>query len=224
MKKGASATFGPQTALGRFLGKDGPGRTRLHFAPTQVICSQGKAPSFVFYIEDGHIELSAVSPNGKRAVIGVRTAGSLFGLRAIGDSNESSVTAIALTDCTIWRISPVCLNQQVQIDSAFAAALIAIVVRQLVQDQQNLIEQLTSPAERRLVRVLLQLVVADRGSKQPGEPLRLNHNILADMIGTTRPRVSSFMSKLRRAGLIDYDRRGIVRVDPALESALPEER
>jgi len=186
------------------------GQTRLRVAAEQIVCTQGDPLDALFYVESGQLKISVVSPSGKEAVIGVRNEGDFFGVRSLISSGQRLAAATALTDCTIIRISKSGVTSLLRAGPDFAEMFIGYLLRQLLRDQENLIDQLTNSAERRLARVLLQLADVSRTGKP--NTIQINQTVLANMIGTTRPRVSAFMNKFRRQGFIEYDRHGSISV------------
>jgi CRP/FNR family transcriptional regulator, cyclic AMP receptor protein len=186
------------------------GQTRLRFTAEQVVCTQGDPPDALFYIESGQLKVSVVSPSGKEAVIGVRGEGDFFGVRSLVSGDQRLATATALTDCTIVRIAKSAVTGLLRAGPDFAEMFIGYLLRQHLRDQENLIDQLTNSAERRLARVLLHLADVNRTGKP--HTIQINQTVLANMIGTTRPRVSAFMNKFRRRGFIEYDRHGSISV------------
>jgi CRP/FNR family cyclic AMP-dependent transcriptional regulator len=190
------------------------GQTRLHFAAKQIVFRQGASPHALFYIEHGVIKISALSPCGREAVTGLRGAGDFIGVRSLLRGSRFVGTAAALTDCAVISIGKSATTRMLREEAEFAEMFINYLIRQHIRDQASLIDQLTNSAERRLARVLLQL------SSPGGRPVRIDQETLANMIGTTRPRVSSFMNKFRKCGFIEYDRGCFISVRSGLRRLL----
>ncbi len=203
-------TFDPRKVLtGR-----GAGQSRLRLAPEQIIYAQGDLAEALFYVESGQVKITVVSPNGKEAVIALRGEGKFFSeVCLIGQRQRCIATATALTDSSIVRVTKAAMMRLLRQEPDFAEAFITYLVRQRASEVESLIDQLTNSAEKRLVRVLLQLAV---GGDDP-QPIstRINQAVLANMIGTTRSRVNFFMNKFKRQGLIEYNRDGYVSVRKA---------
>ena len=150
------------------------------------------------------------------AIIGVRGRGDFFGLQSLlgGGRRRGLDAATALTDCTIIQVKASTAIRLLREHPDFAANFIIYLIRLHLRSEERLIDQLTYSAEQRLARVLLQLADAD-GFIEP-DLVYVNQTLLANTVGTTRSRVSAFMNKFKRRGLIDYDRRGVLGVRRAL--------
>lgn len=158
----------------------------------------------MFYVESGRVITSAVVPSGKEAVTALRGDGDFFGTRSLV-AQQRTATATTLTDCALVRLTKATLIRVLREQPDFAELFTIYLMRQSLQDQENLIDHLTNSAEKRLARVLLQL--AECGGHSP---TLISQDVLAKMIGTTRSRVSFFMNKFRRQGYIEYNRYGYV--------------
>jgi CRP/FNR family transcriptional regulator, cyclic AMP receptor protein len=203
--------------LRKVLTGRGPGQSRLKLAPEHVIYAQGDAADALFYVESGWVKMSAVVPSGKEPVIAIRRGDEFFGVRSMVAARRQA-TATALTDCSLVRVTRSALNRLLREQPDFAVTFAAYLVRRSIFDQESLIDHLTSSAEKRLARTLLQLASEVGVDDAPFIPARrVNQALLANMIGTTRSRVSVFLSKFKRQGLITYDRHGHMSVrKPAL--------
>ena len=203
--------------LRKVLTGRGPGQSRLKLPPEHVIYAQGDAADALFYVESGWVKMSAVVPSGKEPVIALRRGDEFFGVRSMVAARRQA-TATALTDCSLVRVTRSALNRLLREQPDFAVTFAAYLVRRSIFDQESLIDHLTSSAEKRLARTLLQLVSQVGVDDAPFIPARrVNQALLANMIGTTRSRVSVFLSKFKRQGLITYDRHGHMSVrKPAL--------
>ena len=202
----------------RLLSGGGAGQMRLQFAVGQTIFKQGDLTDEVFYIEHGQVKLSVVSAGGKEAVVAVHGTGDFFGTRSLLSGDQRIATATALADCTLIRIRKSAMRGLLRENLDLAEMFLCYLLRQHIRDQENIIDQLTNSAERRLARVLLQLAAASHGGRP--NTIKLNQTELANMIGTTRSRVSSFMNKFRHRGFIDYDRQGVISVRDGLRKVL----
>ena len=196
----------------------GPGQLRLEVTAGNVVFTQIDPADAAFYLEQGYVKISVLVPSGKEAVIGIRRPGEFFGTRCLVGKRMGS--AMALTDCHIIRISGSALVEMLREIPDLAVMFATYLVRQSVQDQANLVDQLTSSAERRLARALLRLADFDGGGEVAPIPARINQSVLAEMVGTTRSRVNFFMNKFKRQGLIEYNRVGDINVRSSLSRAL----
>jgi CRP/FNR family transcriptional regulator, cyclic AMP receptor protein len=198
----------------------GAGQSRVRLAPAQIVYAQGGSADAAFYVESGWVKVTSVSANGKEAVVAIRSAGEFFGTRCLVGRRLG--TTVALTACSLIRISTAALTRLLRDEPDFAVMFARYLVRQSIKDQENLVDQLTNPADKRLARILLRLVGDAEGDDPRPISAPINQAILANMIGTTRPRVSHFMNRFKRQGLIEYSRDSNVRVHSGLRRFLLE--
>jgi CRP/FNR family transcriptional regulator, cyclic AMP receptor protein len=203
----------------RFLTGRGQGQTRLRPGPGEVVCAQGVPDDALFYIEQGWVKLSVVSPGGKDAVLAVRGADNFFGTRSLIGGHRRGAAATTLTDCSLVRITRPAAIRLVRTEPDFAEMLATYLALQTQRDEDSLTDHLIHRSERRLARTLLRL--ADGADEdQAVISIRVSQADLASMVGTTRSRVSHFMNKFRRQGFISYSRQGHVTVHKALLQTL----
>jgi len=190
----------------------------MTMAPGEIIFAQGDGADGIYYIAQGSIRLSAVSDGGKEVMLAILGEGSLFGHESLLDQAQRSLTASALTHCHIVRLDGAVVLSMLESDPAFAEFLTSDLVRWNAKAEEELSNVLANSSEKRLARLLLQL--ANIGSESTSEVTipYITHERLAEMIGTTRSRISCFMSKFRRAGHIDYN--GNILVRPSLSEIL----
>jgi CRP/FNR family transcriptional regulator, cyclic AMP receptor protein len=205
-------------AVEKILTGHDAGQSRLQFGPAQIIYSQGSTSNAMFYIEKGWVKIATVSPNGKEAVIAIRREGEFFGTRCL--VAKRMATATALTTCSLVRVTTSALIRLLREEPDFAVMFATYLVGQSINDQENLVDHLTNPAEKRLARALLQLAGHVGGAEPRPISTPINQGILANMVGTTRSRVNFFMNNFKRQGFIDYDRYGRVHVRDALRQAM----
>ncbi|MEN6606365.1 MAG: Crp/Fnr family transcriptional regulator [Bryobacteraceae bacterium] len=190
-----------------FLATVGAGRTIAKFRKSKIVFSQGDPANAVFYIQKGKIKLSVLSKNGKEAVVGILGAGDFFGEGCLTSQLVRMATATALTDCLIARLEKAAIVNVLRDEAEFSSLFISHLLARNVRIEEDLVDQLFNSSEKRLARVLLLL--ANFGKE--GVPQEVIPNIsqatLAEMVGTTRSRVSSFMNKFRRLGFIKYNDR-----------------
>jgi len=189
----------------------GAGQSRLQLAPEHVIYAQGDAADSLFFVESGWVKMSAVVPSGKEPVIALRHEDEFFGARCMVAARRQATTT-ALTNCSLVRVTKSAFSQLLREQPDFAVTFVASLVRRSICDQESLVDHLTNSAEKRLARTLLQLATEAGGDKAHLIPEGLNQALLASMIGTTRSRVSVFLNKFKRQGLIAYARNGQVSV------------
>ncbi|HEY6084830.1 MAG TPA: Crp/Fnr family transcriptional regulator [Nitrospira sp.] len=194
-------SFNPQT----FLTKVGQGKTSLTSTKKQTIFSQGDAAEAVFFIQAGKVKLTVVSQQGKEAVIAILERGAFFGESCLAGQTIRTATATAVEDSNIIRIDKDAMIRVLHNEPAFAELFMSYLLAHTIRIQEDLVDQLFNSSEKRLARVLLLL--AHFGKEGKPEPViaKLSQETLAEMIGTTRSRVSFFMNKFRKLGFIDYN-------------------
>lgn len=211
MATSRSADFSPAT----FLANAGLGRRIVHLKPKEAFFSQGSASDCVFYLQTGRAKLTVVSQAGKEATITLLKVGDFIGEEAIaGVVGLRMATATAITACSALKIERDEMIRILHEEHAFSDLFLKYLLERSIKTQADLIDQLFNSSEKRLARVLL--LMAEFG--KPGEPEPLippiTQEMLADMIGTTRSRVSFFMNRFRKLGFIDYN--GRIRVHKSL--------
>jgi len=202
-----------------FLVAAGIGRSSSNYTAKQIIFSQGRPADSVFYLQTGRAKLTVLSKSGKEATVTLLAAGDFFGEESMaGAGTLRTVTALAITTCTVVKIATAKILRVLQADHKFSTFFLKYIVIRGMRTQADLIDQLFNSSERRLARALL--LMAEYG--EPGAPETLippvTQETLADMIGTTRPRVSFFMNRFRKLGYIHYN--GGIRVHKSLLNAV----
>lgn len=178
----------------------------------EVIFGQGSPSDTLFYLAEGSLKLAIASKQGKEAVIAILPEGSFFGEGCLAGQTVHVATAIALADCSVLAFKKKQVLATIRKDPDFAEFFIAYLVQRNARIEEDLVDQLFNSSEKRLARVLLLL--AQFGKDEVADVIPVTHETLARMIGTTRPRVSFFMKKFRRLGLIDYEKG--LRIHPSL--------
>jgi CRP/FNR family cyclic AMP-dependent transcriptional regulator len=201
--------------LTTFLEEAGVGRRVVHLQPKQVFFSQGSSADAIFYLRTGRAKLTVISRDGKEATVALLSAGEFIGeesLASVGGLHMATASAIDL--CTALRIQREEMVRLMHEEPAFSEMYLKFLLARSMRTQADLVDQLFNSSERRLARILLLL--AEFG--KPGEPEHLippiTQETLADMVGTTRSRVSFFMNRFRKLGLIEYN--GRIRVHKSL--------
>jgi CRP-like cAMP-binding protein len=198
--------------LPAFLAKSGLARRIVDVQKHQGIYSQGDAANAVFYIQKGKVKLSAFSKGGKEATIGLLHAGQFIGEECLNSIQlRRSASATAFTPCTLIRIEKDEMERALHKEKAFADIFIAFLLARNTRIQEDLIDQLFNSSERRLARTLLLLARYDRNGPPETVIPKISQETLAEMVGTTRPRISFFMNRFREQGYIDYGH-GVLRV------------
>jgi CRP/FNR family transcriptional regulator, cyclic AMP receptor protein len=185
------------------LKKIGERQSSRAYRNNQEIFFQGEAANSLFYVESGNVKLTVESKRGKKAVIGILQEGAFFGECCLGSQAVRLSTAIHPS--IIVRVTTGALTQLMEEDAAFAATFVSHLLFRLRRTEEDLVDQLFSSSEKRLARILCLLTDFDKSSKLIPATLKLSQNTLAEMVGTTRARVSFFMNRFRKLGMIDYN-------------------
>jgi len=201
-----------------FLATAAPGRILSKHPNKQIVFAQGDDANAVFYIKKGKIKVTVVSAQGKEAVVAILGVGEFVGEGCLIGQPKRLATAMAMTECQTMRVEKSEIVRVLEDEPAFAAMFIAHVLARKARAEEDLVDQLFNSTEKRLARVLL--LMANFGSKGRAEPIttKVSQETLAEMIGTTRSRVSHFMNKFRDLGFIDYN--GHLEVHSSLMSVL----
>lgn len=205
-----------------FLSKVNGGRTIAFYQKNKVIYRQGDPADSVFYIQTGKVKVTVVSAQGKEAVVAVQGPGEFFGEGCMAGQVRRLASVAALTECRVTRITKAEIIQVIHAEPAFAELFIAHLLARNSRVEEDLVDQLFNSSEKRLARTLLLL--ANFGKEGEPEPVlaKISQATLAEIIGTTRSRVSFFMNKFRRLGLIDYN--GRIEVHPSLLNVVLREK
>ena len=195
------ATFNPQT----FLNHVGNGKNMLRVPRKQVLFSQGDTTDAVFYVQAGKVKLTVVSPQGKEAVIAILEPGSFFGEGCLAGQRVQLATATIVAEARIVRIDKQSMLQLLQDDHTFSTLFLAYMLARNLRIQEDLVDQLFNSSEKRLARILLLMAHFGREGKPEVVIPKISQETLAEMIGTTRSRVSFFMTRFKKMGLIHYD-------------------
>jgi CRP/FNR family transcriptional regulator, cyclic AMP receptor protein len=201
-----------------FLAKVGAGKTILKFEKGQHVFKQGDVADAVFYIQNGRVKLTVVSEQGKEAVVGILEPGQFFGEGCLNGHPLRIASTTAMEECVITLITKEAMIATLHNEPKFSELFIAYLLTRNSRVEEDLIDQLFNSSERRLARLLLLL--AHFGTESTPQPILVNisQETLAEMIGTTRSRVSFFMNKFRRLGLISYN--GRIEVHNSLLNAV----
>jgi CRP/FNR family cyclic AMP-dependent transcriptional regulator len=188
-----------------FLETAANGRVISAHAKKDVIFAQGDAANSVFYIKKGKVKITVVSKQGKEAVVAILGADEFVGEGCLIGQMKRLATASAMTECVTMRVEKTEIQQVLQDEPAFSKMFVSHILARNARVEEDLVDQLFNSTEKRLARLLLLL--ANFGKEGRPEPLiaKISQETLAEMIGTTRSRVSHFMNKFREAGFINYN-------------------
>jgi CRP-like cAMP-binding protein len=188
-----------------FLATIGVGRTIVPVPKKQIIYAQGAACDAVFYIQKGKVKLTVVSEHGKEATIGILNPGDFFGEGGLAGQPLRMGTATALTDCELMRIDKKAMMLALHREHTLSDMFVAYLLGRNIRYEADLVDQLFNSSEKRLARVLLLL--AHFGKEGVPETVfpKISQETLAEMVGTTRSRVSFFMNRFRKLGFIHYN-------------------
>jgi CRP/FNR family cyclic AMP-dependent transcriptional regulator len=189
----------------RFLATIGKGRTIVSVRKKQTIYAQGAVCDAVFYIQKGKIRLTVVSEGGKEATIGMLTAGEFFGEGGLAGQPLRMGSATAMTDCELMRIDKKAMMLALHQEHTLSDVFVAYLLRRNVRYEEDLVDQLFNSSEKRLARVLLLLARFGKEGVPETVIPKISQETLAEMVGTTRSRVSFFMNRFRKLGFIHYN-------------------
>lgn len=195
----------PQFNAKALLAKVGVGRSIAKYDTNQTVFQQGDAADAVFYIQSGKLKLTVVSEQGKEAVIALLSGRDFFGEGCLTAQTRRMSTATTLSPATIVRVEKTAMLALIKEEPALSEFFISHLLDRAIRVEADLVDQLFNSSEKRLARVLLLL--ANFGKESKPEPMiaKISQETLAQMIGTTRARVSFFMNKFRRLGFIEYN-------------------
>src|SRR6266536_446018 len=201
MKRERKPIFDPKA----FLAKADGGRTISKYQKDQTVFSQGDAADAVFYIQQGKVKITVISEQGKEAVVAILGTGDFFGEGCLTAQSLRMATVTAMMECEITRLEKAAIIRVIHEEPTFAEMFMSHLLTRTIRVEADLVDQLFNSSEKRLARALLLL--ANFGKEGKPEPViaKISQETLAEMIGTTRSRVSSFMNKFRQLGFIEYN-------------------
>src|SRR5664279_261851 len=204
-----------------FLQRIGERKAIRQYNNRELIFTQGEVADSMFYVEAGDVKLTVQSKRGKKAVIAIFRQGDFFGEGCLGTPSLRMSSATAVHLAIITRVEKATIVRIIHDDPQFARLFIAHLISRVVRIEEDFVDQLFNSSEKRLARTLLLLSRFGTHSKPPSAILKVSQGTLAEMIGTTRSRVSFFMNRFRKLGLIDYN--GSVQVHRELLTFLLHE-
>ena len=195
----------PTLAPAALLAMPGKGRSTIKYHKNQVIFSQGDPADAVFYVRGGKLMVTVCSSRGKVAVASILGPDKFFGEACLAGQTRRLVTVLAMTEAVVVRIEKQAMIQLIHKQPSFSEMFMDHILKRTIRVEADLVDQLFNSSERRLARLLL--ILANYGNEGEPEPIltKISQETLAEMIGTTRPRVSLFMNKFRKLGFISYN-------------------
>jgi CRP/FNR family transcriptional regulator, cyclic AMP receptor protein len=188
-----------------FLSTVDGGRTVSKYRKNEKVFSQGDPADAVFYIQEGKVKVCVLSEQGKEAVVALHGKGDFFGEGCLNAQPLRLATVAAMTDCVIMRLDKAAIVRVLHDEPKFSEMFMSYLLARNARVEEDLVDQLFNSSEKRLARLLL--LMANFGKEERPEPViaRISQETLAEMVGTTRSRVNSFMNKFRKLGFIDYN-------------------
>ncbi|HEV2731669.1 MAG TPA: Crp/Fnr family transcriptional regulator [Terriglobales bacterium] len=200
----AAAKTKPEFDPNTFLATIGEGRKSVTVAKKQGIFTQGDAADAIFYIQKGKVRLTVVSKIGKQATIAMLSEGSFFGEGSLAGQALRIGSAAAMTDCQLLRIEKRAMMDALHREHTLSDMFVAYLLARNIRYEEDLVDQLFNSSEKRLARVLLMLAHFGKEGVPETVVPKISQEALADMVGTTRSRVSFFMNRFRKLGFINY--------------------
>jgi CRP/FNR family transcriptional regulator, cyclic AMP receptor protein len=198
--KSKMGDFNPMT----FLATIGDGRRNLSFAKNEVIFTQGDLADAVFYIQRGKVKLTVLSPSGREATLGLLDTQNFFGEGSLAGQSLRMGSASAMTDCEVQRIDKRAMIEALHREPTFSELFVSYLLARNVRYEEDLVDQLFNSSEKRLARILLILAHFGKEGVPATVVPKISQESLAEMVGTTRSRVSFFMNRFRKLGFVDY--------------------
>jgi CRP/FNR family cyclic AMP-dependent transcriptional regulator len=188
-----------------FLAKVGKGRTLANYQKSQRIFSQGDPADAIFYIQTGKVKLTVVSKQGKEAVVAILGSNDFFGEGCLAGQPLRMASAAAMSESSIMRLEKPAVIRLLHSEPSFSELFLHYLLSRNIRIEEDLVDQLFNSSEKRLARVLL--LMANFGKEAKAEPVigKISQETLAEIVGTTRSRVSFFMNRFRKLGFIEYN-------------------
>jgi CRP/FNR family transcriptional regulator, cyclic AMP receptor protein len=185
------------------------GGTSKEYQKNRTVFSQGNPADAVFYIEKGKVKLTVLSARGKEAVVAILGNGDFFGEGCLAGQPLRMATAASITECSILRVQKETMIRMLHNEPAWSERFMAYLLSRNVRIEEDLVDQLFNSSEKRLARILLLLTRFGKDGQHDHVVPKMSQETLADMIGTTRSRVSFFMNKFRKLGFVSYNGGGL---------------
>jgi len=195
----------PPFDLKGFLNKVNGGRTNAEYRTHESIFVQGDPADAIFYIRRGNVKLSVVSKQGKEAVVAILKSGDFFGEGCLAGQQLRMATVTAISECSVTKLDKAAVVRLLHDEPSFAELFMAHLLSRNIKIEEDLVDQLFNSSEKRLARVLLLLANFGKENQPDLVIPKISQETLAEIIGTTRSRVSFFMNRFRKLGFIDYN-------------------
>jgi CRP-like cAMP-binding protein len=206
-----------------FLGGISRGKTVLEYGPNRTIFAQGDSADSMWYLQRGEVKLAVTSQQGKEAIVSILSDNEFFGDGCLAGQLLRISTASAVTDCTLYRIEKALMVRMLHDQHGISELFMTHLLSRNIRYEEDLVDQLFNSSEKRLARILLLLAHFGKESRTEAVHPGINQEHLAQMIGTTRSRVSHFMNKFRTLGFIGYAGNGALTVNNGLLSVILSE-
>jgi CRP/FNR family transcriptional regulator, cyclic AMP receptor protein len=206
-----------------FLNGISRGKTLLEYSSDRSIFAQGDTADSVWYLKDGEVKLTVTSRQGKEAIVSVLGDNEFFGEGSLAGQPTRITSAVAVTDCTLYRVEKVLMLRLLHEDHGISELFMTHLLSRNIRFEEDLVDQLFNSSEKRLARILLLLAHFGKESRTETIHPGINQEHLAQMVGTTRSRVSHFMNKFRTMGFIDYAGSGALTVNNGLLTVILSE-
>ena len=193
--------FNPAT----FLATIGRGRKSLAVPKKRIVFAQGDRADAIFYVQKGKVKLTVVSKSGREATLGILNPGNFFGEAALAGQTVRMGFAVTITDCQLLRIEKKAMMLALHREHTFSDMFVAYLLERNIRYQEDLVDQLFNSSEKRLARILLLLAHFGKDGVPENVVPKISQETLAEMVGTTRSRVSFFMNRFRKLGFIHYN-------------------
>ena len=201
-----------------FLTEANGGRTIGQYRKNQIVFAQGDPADSIFYVQTGKVKITVVSEQGKEAVVAILGTDDFCGEGCLVGQPRRLATATAMTESSIMRLAKVAVTDVIHKEAAFSEMFISHLLSRTARIESDLVDQLFNSSEKRLARILLLMANFGKEGRTDSVIAKISQEVLAEMIGTTRARVSHFMNKFRKLGLIDYN--GEIHVHSSLLNML----
>jgi len=201
-----------------FLTEANGGRTIGLYRKNQIVFAQGDPADSIFYVQTGKVKITVVSEQGKEAVVAILGTDDFCGEGCLVGQPRRLATATAMTESSIMRLAKVAVTDVIHKEAAFSEMFIAHLLSRTARIESDLVDQLFNSSEKRLARILLLMANFGKEGRTDSVIAKISQEVLAEMVGTTRARVSHFMNKFRKLGLIDYN--GEIHVHSSLLNML----
>jgi len=188
-----------------FLATVDGGRTISKYPKDRVVFQQGDTADSVFFVEEGNVKVTVVSEHGKEAVVAMHGKGEFFGEGCLNGQLRRLATVVAMTECVIMRLDRAAITRVLHDEPAFSERFMSYLLARNARVEEDLVDHLFNSSEKRLARLLLLMANFGKEGRPETVIAKISQETLAEMVGTTRSRISFFMNKFRKLGFIEYN-------------------